>query len=176
MDMKEAMEYAQPLVLSDYLLYQHCINVASICYYAAKKLNLDPDKAFVGGLLHDYGKLAWVKIILAEGPSAIGFMDHPVIGYAVLKDDDMDAAIMAYTHHHYQHQSYPEKMEIEIPVEMEPYCQLVAYVDKVEAFMTRGGYSARDAIRTVNDFYPFMDGLADAVRAVVDTHAAMRLT
>jgi putative nucleotidyltransferase with HDIG domain len=176
MQMKEALDVAESIIMNDSLLYQHCINVATISYYAAKKLGLDQEKAFVGGLLHDMGKLGYVKITMANGPSAVAFMDHPVIGYGMLKDVDEEAAIMAYTHHLYQGTKYPDKVEIEIPKELEPYCQLIAYVDKIEAFMTRSHYSAHRARDTVDRFYPFIPGISQAVYDVVSNYSVVRLT
>jgi len=176
MKIKEAMEFAVPIMNTDFLLYQHCINVAGIAYAAAKKLNIDAEKAFVGGLLHDYGKLAFVKITLSQGPGAIAFMDHPVLGYATLREVDEDAAIIAYMHHSYQRIPYPQVKEIEVPKDLEIYCQLISYIDKVEAFITRSEKSPANAIEIVDKFYPFDKNMRQAVKDVVTSVSMLRLT
>jgi putative nucleotidyltransferase with HDIG domain len=175
MNIKEALDHANIIIMTDYPLYQHCISVATICYYSAELLGLDAEKAFAGGLLHDMGKLAYAEITLAEGPSAVAFMDHPVLGYEALKGIDEECAIMAYTHHSYQHMKYPEKMEITVPPHLEVYCQLIAYVDKVESFMTRSHLLAEDAIETVDKFYNFLPNISNMVSLVVSRHSLMRL-
>lgn len=172
----QALEEAKIIMINDYVLYKHCLNVAAIAHFGAGKLGWDQDKAFVCGLLHDIGKIGFLKITLREGPASISFMDHPVIGYAMLQDIDIEAATVAYTHHIYQHEKYPRKLEIDIPADLERYCQLIAYVDKVEAFMARSNYKPKEAAEIVDKFYPFMEGISDAVLSAVKNTAVIPLT
>jgi putative nucleotidyltransferase with HDIG domain len=172
MKIETALRLADRFILKeDYPLYQHSFNVAMICRATALKMELDSELAFNGGLLHDIGKIVWVK----KFPE-FNFNDHPVLGYAFLKDIDDDAATMAYMHHRYQKNAYPAVVEITVKKDLEPYVRMVAYVDKVEAFITRSHYEPKDAIITVNAFDNFEPEMTEAVYDILNTYAQLRLT
>lgn len=158
-----ALRYASGVILNaDYKLYQHCLNVAGIVQSACIELKMNDELGFISGLLHDCGKVMW----LSE-PMCYDFMDHAELSYGMLKDVDLEIATIAYMHHSYQMNKYPAVCEIEIPDHLEPYCELVAFADKIEANMTRSRATASDAISTMKKIYPFDKKIVDAVSEVV---------
>lgn len=171
MNIPDALFYADRVILgADYGLYQHCLNVAGICYSACLELGLNEELGFCGGLLHDCGKVVWLN-----EPMCYDFMDHAELSYGMLKDSDMDVAIMAYMHHSYQMNKYPAVCEIEVPERLEPYCQLLAFADKIEANMTRSRASPEDAIETMSRVYNYRPEIIEAVRNVVTIRSHYRV-
>lgn len=159
----DALRYASKVILNaDYKLYQHCLNVAGMVQAACMELELNDELGFVGGLLHDCGKIVW----LSE-PLCYDFMDHAELSYGLLKDYDIEVATIAYMHHSYQMNKYPAVCEIEIPEHLKTYCELVSFADKIEANMTRSRATADQAISTMRNIYPFEDRIVAAVSNVV---------
>lgn len=89
--------------------FAHCMNVALICNVFARWLDLsekDTELATACGLLHDIGKLLIPKSILQK-PASLTFAEfeiikrHPVEGYRVLKNNNLDIHICntALMHH-----------------------------------------------------------------------------
>jgi putative nucleotidyltransferase with HDIG domain len=157
------MKLANKQILGlDYGLYQHCLNVAGIACPAGMEMGLDSNLCFTSGLLHDIGKVVW-----ASEPMCYDFMEHPDLGYAVLKDIDLDIATIAYMHHSYQTNPYPAVCEIKVPDRLVPYCQLISLADKVEANMTRSHASADDALKVMTKLYDFLPEVVSSVSNVV---------
>lgn len=168
---ERALMYATNKILAeDYGLYQHSLNVAGICYSACVEMKLDERLGFVSGLLHDVGKLVWIN-----EPMCYSFMEHPELSYGVLKDIELDVAIISYMHHSYQHIKYPEICEIEIPDGLVPYCQMLSFADKIEANMTRSHKTADEAIETMSKLYNFNTEVVNAVSKVVKTKSKYRV-
>ena len=75
------------------LLWKHSIAVASICQILARRTRINPDEAFLTGLLHDVGRLYIMVRAVDSSTAWCGeppFMDmiddwHPVIGKSVLQ-------------------------------------------------------------------------------------------
>jgi putative nucleotidyltransferase with HDIG domain len=171
-DVMSALRYANVVILNaDYKLYQHCLNVAGIAQCSAKELDLDDELCFVAGLLHDCGKIVW----LSE-PRCYDFMEHAELSYGLLKDVDLDVATIAYMHHSYQTNKYPSVCEIEVPEHLEPYCELISFIDKVEANMTRSHATATEAINTMKKLYPFKPEIVTAVSQVVHKRSKYPVT
>lgn len=89
--------------------YAHCMNVALICNVFSRWLGLsseDIELATACGLLHDIGKLL-IPINILQKPASLTFSEfeivkrHPVEGYRVLKNNNLDIHICnaALMHH-----------------------------------------------------------------------------
>jgi putative nucleotidyltransferase with HDIG domain len=167
MKIEDALFYANKVILgADYGLYQHCLNVAGISHSACLELGLDEELGFCSGLLHDCGKVVWLN-----NPLCFNFMEHPELSYALLKDSNIDVATIAYMHHSYQINKYPEVCEIEVPDRLEIYCQLISFVDKVEANMARSRARPEDAINTMSKIYMFNPEIIEVVKDIVTTRS-----
>lgn len=93
----------------DDFTYMHSMNVALICNVFAKWLNMsdtDVEIATMGGLLHDIGKLKIPDNIMRKpdklSPAEYNIIKtHPLQGYNILKDKNMDDNIKqcALVHH-----------------------------------------------------------------------------
>jgi len=169
---ERALMYANKKILAeDYALYQHSLNVAGICYSACVEMGLDERLGFVSGILHDIGKLVWLN-----EPLCYSFMEHPQLSYGVLKDIELDVAVIAYMHHSYQVNNYPEICEIDVPDRLVPYCQMLSFADKIEANMTRSHRTADEAIETMSKLYDFIPEVVESVSNVVRKKSKYRVT
>jgi len=75
-----------------YMYDNHINGVANVARTIALKLgNIDPDKAYVSGLLHDIAKID-------ESPESKVGRFHGILGYELLKDKDPDAARASLLH------------------------------------------------------------------------------
>jgi len=75
-------------------LWEESVAVASICQVVARRTEVNPDEAFLAGLLHGIGRL-YIMVRAADGGNAVRMDDsllemidgwHPAIGKAVLEN------------------------------------------------------------------------------------------
>lgn len=121
--------------------YTHCLNVGLICNVLATWLKFTPEEismATACGLFHDVGKLMIPHAIISK-PGKLDSQEyaliqkHPIIGYEMLKEQNVDIHIQnaALMHHERQDGSgYPMKLSGE---EIESYARLVAIADVYDA-------------------------------------------
>lgn len=129
----------------------HGRKVAKLCRLTGKKLGLDQRRLqglYIGGLLHDVGKIAVPEIILSK-PGRLTeeevnlIRSHTKQGYAILKNSSMPwpVAEIAFSHHERMDGSgYPlginaEKLSLEI--------RIVCVCDVVEAMSSHRPYRPR---------------------------------
>lgn len=121
--------------------YVHCLNVSLISTVFAKWLNLSPEEvklASICGLLHDIGKLKIPEEIISK-PSKLTEREfniikkHPIEGYNILKNQDIDAHIKrtALMHHEkYDGSGYPLGLKGD---KIDFYARLVTIADVYDA-------------------------------------------
>ena len=73
------LKHSKPNIQMEYIY--HTTGVAESAYKIAQKCNLDPEKAYVAGLLHDYGKI--------QNEKETG-LSHFIVGYKKMKELGFD--------------------------------------------------------------------------------------
>lgn len=126
----------------------HQKNVANLTVKIAKKLGLDEQKInilFMGGLLHDLGKIAIPAEILTKPgkltPEEFALIrTHPRVGYEILKDVEFVGPVkemVLYHHERLDGSGYPEGLKGDsIPME----ARILAVADVVEAISSHRPY------------------------------------
>ena len=85
------LKYASPQIQKEYIF--HTTGVAETSYKIAQKCNLNPEKAYALGLLHDYGKIQNEK---TSGRA------HFIVGYdKMIKEGFSDVARVCISHSFY---------------------------------------------------------------------------
>ena len=81
-------------------IVEHSMAVAKIASYLSTRFNLDPNHAFLAGLLHDIGKLALLKQISihCDIPEDIGIPYHQSLFDSIVKDVHESAGNMIAEH------------------------------------------------------------------------------
>ncbi|MDL4841856.1 HD-GYP domain-containing protein [Aquibacillus rhizosphaerae] len=128
----------------------HSENVASYSQIIAKELNLrkkTQETIYIGGLLHDIGKIVIPEIILNK-PAKLTkdefnvIKQHPQIGYETLKHietfkDNGILDMVLYHHERYDGNGYPHKLKgNEIPL----VARIMAVADAFDAMTSRRVY------------------------------------
>ncbi|MBE5939782.1 MAG: HD-GYP domain-containing protein [Lachnospiraceae bacterium] len=132
----------------DDMTYHHSMNVAIISRMIGKWLGYTGDELnyiSVGGLLHDIGKIMMPKDIITK-PSRLTpneyavIKSHPVFGYQILMNQDIDERIkvVAYEHHEKCNGTgYPKRKWAS---EIHPFSKIVAVADIYEAMTADRSY------------------------------------
>ncbi len=127
----------------------HEERVAEISREVGKRMGMKEDDLlglYLGGLLHDIGKIAIPETILTK-PGKLDEVEwemiktHPVVGYQkILKDTDFPWPVAEMTLHHHERldgSGYPDGLEGE---ELTPEVRIIGTVDVVEAMLTDRPY------------------------------------
>ena len=126
----------------------HQKNVANLTVKIAKKLGLDEQKIdilFMGGLLHDLGKIGIPAEILTKPgkltPEEFALIKtHPRVGYEILKDVEFVGPVkemVLYHHERLDGSGYPEGLKGDlIPME----ARILAVADVVDAISSHRPY------------------------------------
>ena len=83
----------------------HSRGAAKVCETIAKKIGLDPDKAYAYGLLHDIGRYKGIHT----------GMNHVVDGYDVLMEHDMPEIARACLTHSFNPKDKVDEIELDDP-------------------------------------------------------------
>lgn len=128
--------------------YVHSMNVALICNLFAHWLKLDPKETEVltlSGLLHDIGKML-IPADIIKKPGKLTdaeyhiIQKHPILGYNILKDQNIDPRIAKVALQHHERcdgKGYPNGLTLN---EIEPYAKLVAIADVYDALTAKRVY------------------------------------
>lgn len=142
---------------------RHSISVAEICKTIAPKMNLDPDIAYLIGLVHDIGKIYIPGRILKKN-GRLSDIEREVIdlhsyyGYRILKEyGEKDIIYMPVLLHHGFGKAHLKLVDEQISVNIMEYTSLVHSVDIYDAM------SSKRAYHTPIDFETICEILRDDV-------------
>ncbi len=128
--------------------YVHSMNVALICNLFATWTKMPKEEAqnlTLAGMLHDLGKMMIPKEILTKPGKLTNeeyriIQEHPVLGYNILKDQNVDkhVALAALMHHERcDGNGYPGKLSAK---KIDPYAKIVAIADVYDALTSARCY------------------------------------
>lgn len=141
--------YLNLLKLKDEATYCHCLRVALYGTKVAEALELNPKALFYAGLLHDVGKVAVDKGLLAKNKnfSEVDYekiKKHVIHGYYLLRGVHNFSAEIILRHHRYDSGGYPENLPrskvnySKATKELiEYYAKILAVIDFYDAAATR---------------------------------------
>lgn len=131
-------------------VYAHCLNVALISRMIGRWLKMEQDELntlTMAGLLHDIGKAQIPEEVLNKPDSLtdeefVLIKNHPVLGYEILKDLNIDTRIKnaALMHHERCDGSgYPSNLTEEA---IDPFAMIIAIADVYDAMTAARSYRA----------------------------------
>lgn len=141
--MKKAFALFELLAKKDILTAHHSLNVACLTKILATKYiktELDKDKAFIAGLLHDVGKIKLPDFVFSNHvivkPEERAIIEmHPVYSREILECSGFDAdIIIAVSQHHerFNGSGYPSGLK---GYEITPAARLLSIVDSFSAIL-----------------------------------------
>jgi len=128
--------------------YVHSMNVALICNLFAHWLKYDKEEMealTLAGLLHDIGKMLIPPSIIKKPGKLTDdeyrvIQEHPLLGYNILKDQNIDPRIAKAALQHHERcdgKGYPNKLTLN---EIEPFAKIVAIADVYDALTANRVY------------------------------------
>lgn len=128
--------------------YVHSMNVALICNLFAHWLKYDEEETerlTLAGLLHDIGKMLIPPSIIKKPGKLTNdeyqiIQEHPILGYDILKDQNIDPRIAKAALQHHERcdgKGYPGRLTLQ---EIEPFAKIVAIADVYDALTANRVY------------------------------------
>ena len=148
------LEVLDALCEKDLTTYQHSLNVAAYAGRIAEALGLNDEqivRAYIGGLLHDIGKLFFTDRLLSA-TSQLGSLewtivrDHPRLGYdlaCTMPELAPYLDMIRYHHEHYNGAGYPRGMKGQnIPL----LVRIVSVADAFDVMIAGRSYQAAKTV------------------------------
>lgn len=167
--MKKAFALFELLAKKDILTAHHSLNVACLSKTIAAhyiKTELNKDKVFIAGLLHDIGKIklpdfVFSNHVIVKPEEKEAIMQHPKYSKMILEDFAFNPIIItaAYQHHERLDGSgYPSGLK---ELEIVPIARLLGIVDSFSAIMEDRPYRKGAEINKAIDILLKDQGLYD---------------
>lgn len=149
--MQEAEASARYLLSEDQFTLDHSLAVGTLAKAIASLLKLDTHMAYNVGVLHDVGKRG-----------GCDQFEHPIRSHQLIAPFDQRCALIASYHHQFQHRIYPKQVPPIGPAD-KYLAEVVAFADKVDAYVMRSHTTFQAAIMRSCDEHPFNPAIVKAV-------------
>jgi HD-GYP domain-containing protein (c-di-GMP phosphodiesterase class II) len=148
------VNYLKRIGNKDINILEHSIRVGKLGVEVAKLLNINPNKLFYPGLLHDVGKIRIDDEVIKRSNGYNTFttedmkaiMPHPLHSYEILKNDYRYSAEISLWHHRHQNNKYPKEEDfppemLNLPIykqkEIEKISKFISVIDCYDAAKNR---------------------------------------